>query len=215
MGLLPITLDATTEPEGNDMPPGGGDTEFINGYGYFIKIDKPSRTVCVWFMSAFIGGVTPYLKLIAMIRALTEDHTLHLYIHSPGGEIATCCNIINALQNTKAQVIMYNLGLAASCGSLMLVAADKIYIAPNATTMFHSAGVGLGGLVHRVVTRTNHTISYVEKMLFEPMKEKGLLTEEEHEAITKRGEEFFITSDVMESRLRAKGIWYEGGGADV
>jgi len=204
MPLIPIDLDAETNASQGVSKLDNG--VFVTDEGYYYFIDHTKKKFSIWLIGEIFGGPTRYLKLISMLEALTEEYSGGFNIHSPGGCIVTTGYIIGAIERCKADLTMVNIGLAASCGSLILAVGKKIYVAPNAITMFHSAGLGLMDLVHRAATQINHIQSYVEH-LFTMMKKKGLLTDQEHEAIIKRGEEFYLTSDVMTERLKANNLW--------
>ena len=211
MNLIPISLDLNGQDSKSEhSDSNGGSLTLENEFSTFHHLNRETKICKIWVVGAIFGGPAQYRKTLALIRALSEDYKLHVYIHSPGGCIITTCHLLSAINDCKAETITHNLGLAASCGSLLLSVGNKIRVEPNSTTMFHNAGMGLMDLVHRAATKINHTQLFVEK-LFDLMKSKGLITDIEHEAIVKRGEEFYITSTEIEKRLREKGIWFEGG----
>ena len=181
---------------------------YVESPGCMFKVDDGAKIVKVWLYGT-IRNTNPYRKLISMLHTIPADYKVHMYIHGPGGSINAGCNILTAMGRCKAQIITFNVGMAASCASLILSFGNLIHVDENSITMFHNSSSGSFDSSHRVLTKATHAIAYVNT-LFEAMKAKGLVTEEEVEGIVKRGEEFYLNGEEMKSRLEAKGIWYGG-----
>jgi ATP-dependent protease ClpP protease subunit len=146
-----------------------------------------------------------------MINSLSEEHTLHFSINSPGGELNYIYALLSAIKRTKALVIMCNTGFAASCGSLLLSSGDQIYIAPQAITMFHGpTSFNYGKSIYSKTS--NDILLDTVKVHLKDIVAKGILLEEEYEGIFTRDDEYFIPSDVMITRLKNNNLWYEKGG---
>ena len=101
------------------------------------------------------------------------------------------------------------MGMAASCGSLILAFGDKIAISPLSITMFHNAIGGGYDSIHRTQTRVNHTVERIND-IFRILIGRGIVTEDEIAKIVSNGEEFFIPSDIIIDRLRNCNLLYEG-----
>jgi len=173
------------------------------------SLDKEKKRFVLWIYGPMFH-TSHYKKAISIMHTLTPDYITHIVLHTPGGSIATACNILSAMERCKAKIITHNVGEAASCGSLILAFGDKINIHPFSVTMFHNALFGNYDSVHRLLTQTQHTIRNTMD-LFSKMQKRGVITAEEIEKIVKRGEEFYLTSDVMTARVKDAGLWYEGG----
>jgi ATP-dependent Clp protease, protease subunit len=92
--------------------------------------------------------------LIAQFLFLESDNPekpIHLYINSPGGSVSAGMAIYDMMQFVKCEVATYCMGMAASMGSLLLMAGapGKRYSLPNARIMIHQPSVqgGIGGQV--------------------------------------------------------------------
>lgn len=70
-----------------------------------------------------------------------EADTIRLHLNTPGGSIFDGIAIYNALKQHKAKVESYIEGLAASSGSIVALAGDKVYMAENAFYMIHEPWV--------------------------------------------------------------------------
>ena len=172
-------------------------------------VESDIKRVRAWLIGALFN-TNDFRKLITTLHILPSDFTVHMFIHSPGGSLSAGCNLLSAMSKCKATIITYNIGTAASCGSLVLSFGDKIHVDPMCNTMFHNAGIGNYNAAHRLFAQTQHLINST-KHLFEMMRSRGIITEEEITGIVKQGKEYYITSDVMTERLKANNLWYEGG----
>lgn len=207
-GLDEIFPEGSSEPEPpqNQRP---SDPNLRCGRGWVMDIDKKSSIIKLYILGV-IGDVVNYRKVLNVLYSLEQKYTVHVYIQSPGGSIRTGSLILAAMERCKATIITHNLGLAASCGSLILAFGDKICIHDNAITMFHHAGLGMMDYLHRMATSVAHANRNVLN-LFTKMKERGILKEEEIEQIVNQGMEFYLTADDIRSRLKDSGLLYEEG----
>jgi ATP-dependent Clp endopeptidase proteolytic subunit ClpP len=71
------------------------------------------------------------------LKALGDVSQINLHVHSPGGDVFEGMAMYNLLKNHPAYVEGTVDGLAASMGSVVLMAADKIRIPANAMVMVH------------------------------------------------------------------------------
>lgn len=71
------------------------------------------------------------------LKALGDVSQINLHVHSPGGDVFEGMAMYNLLKNHPAYVEGTVDGLAASMGSVVLMAADKIRIPANAMIMVH------------------------------------------------------------------------------
>lgn len=208
--LLP-SLKGTKLDAGQPVNPGEPkDRVWVSGSNCSYKINKEDNTVIVYLFGV-IYNTADYAKLIALLHTLKESQTVFFYIYSPGGSVPAACNILTAMERCRAKIITVNLGLAASCGSLLLSFGNQIAICENSITMFHNAGMGLQDSVHRASTQITHTINYTNNVLFSKMRDRGLITQQEIDRIVKNGEEYYFNSDEMISRLQASDLLYTGG----
>ncbi|WP_445677595.1 ClpP-like prohead protease/major capsid protein fusion protein [Pseudomonas putida] len=71
------------------------------------------------------------------LKALGDVSQINLHVHSPGGDVFEGMAMYNLLRNHPARVEGTVDGLAASMGSVILMAADVIRIPENAMIMVH------------------------------------------------------------------------------
>lgn len=83
-------------------------------------------------------------------NALQEDDEINIYINSPGGSVYHGWDMFNEIRTAiseGATIKTYNIGLAASMGSVLLLAADpeNRYTAENSMFMIHNpSGLAFG-----------------------------------------------------------------------
>lgn len=71
------------------------------------------------------------------LKALGDVSQINLHIHSPGGDVFEGMAMYNLLKNHPARIVGYVDGLAASMGSVVLMAADTTKCPANAMIMVH------------------------------------------------------------------------------
>lgn len=89
-------------------------------------------------------GITA-VDFAAQLKELGAVSTINLHINSPGGNVFDGIAIFNLLKNHKASVTAYVDGLAASMGSVIPMAADRIVMPENALMMIHNPWGGAVG----------------------------------------------------------------------
>lgn len=75
-------------------------------------------------------------QFVKELNAL-QVSTIRLHMNTPGGSVFDGIAIYNALKQHKAKVETYIEGVAASIGSLVALAGDKVYMAENSFFMIH------------------------------------------------------------------------------
>lgn len=92
----------------------------------------------------------PLVKMILEYNLMPEDkrpEIIHLYINSPGGLVASAWHLIDTIKQSRIPVYTYAMGMAASCGCLLLMSGEKghRYVTQNTTVMSHVYSAGSGG----------------------------------------------------------------------
>lgn len=71
------------------------------------------------------------------LKDLGDVNIIEVEINSPGGVITEGIAMVNALREHPATIHTYNVGQAASMGSVLLLAGDRAFIPDNAMTFIH------------------------------------------------------------------------------
>lgn len=85
--------------------------------------------------------------LIAQLLFLSNEDAesdIHFYINSPGGSVSAGLGVYDTMQFIRPKVATYCIGMAASMGSLLLMAGekDKRHILPNGRVLLHQPLMG-------------------------------------------------------------------------
>ena len=83
------------------------------------------------------GGVSPQ-SFISALNAI-DAKTIHLRVNSPGGSVFAARAIEQAIREHKSEIVAHVDGLAASAASFLIMAADKVEMAPGSFLMIHKA----------------------------------------------------------------------------
>lgn len=86
---------------------------------------------------------------LLFLESEDPDKDIHLYVHSPGGEVTSGMAIYDTIQYIKPAVSTICLGQAASMGAFLLAAGapGKRFALPNARIMIHQPLGGFQGQV--------------------------------------------------------------------
>ena len=98
----------------------------------------------------FLGGpVTDESANLIVAQMLflsneSDKEDIHFYINSPGGSVSAGLGIYDTMQFIRPPVATYCIGVAASMGSLLLMAGtkDKRYVLSNSRVLIHQPLIG-------------------------------------------------------------------------
>ena len=142
-----------------------------------------------------------YRNLIHTIDSLGQDDAVYLSINTYGGHLDGAIAIINAIQNTDANVHCHIDGIAASAGSLIALASPSVSVSPYASMMIHAATFGAYGKQSDVISHA----SFVDKQV------KGLMQDVYADFLTEKeladvimGKEMWFNSEEIVARLQRR-----------
>ena len=106
------------------------------------------------FVGGAIGDDTANLVIAQLLFLSNEDPKadILLYINSPGGSVSAGLAIYDTMQFIRPSVATYGIGLAASMGSVLLMAGTKgkRTVLPNSKVLLHQPLTG--GVIEGVAT---------------------------------------------------------------
>lgn len=95
------------------------------------------------------GAVDDHMNSLVNAQLLFLDSEnpkadIHCYVNSPGGSVSAGMGIYDTMQYVRADVRTYCIGMAASMGSVLLMAgaAGKRFILPNSRVLLHQPLIG-------------------------------------------------------------------------
>lgn len=107
--------------------------------------NEGGRVARVDIMGPIGGWDVSGSEFLRELKDLGDVDSIDLRIHSPGGSILDGLALFNGIKNHPAKVVGRVEGLAASMGSVVLMAADEIEIPENAYVMIHNVSGGAYG----------------------------------------------------------------------
>ncbi len=100
----------------------------------------------VLFITGGIGDESANLVVAQLLFLSSEDPKadIHMYINSPGGSVSAGLGIYDTMQFIRPDIRTYCVGMAASMGSLLLMAGThgKRYVLPNSRVLLHQPLMG-------------------------------------------------------------------------
>lgn len=97
------------------------------------------------YLSRPLGEPAHYVDLIAQLRAATENDVFHFYLNNSGGHLSTGLQLINAIDETEAKVVMHLDSEAYSMTAILFLKGDEVVIRDNGMLMFHSYSSEMAG----------------------------------------------------------------------
>jgi len=123
----------------------------------------------VVFVGAPIDSQIANLVIAQLLFLDYEDpeREIRLYINSPGGEIYAGLGIYDTMQMLKCEVSTVCMGLAASMGSVLLMAGapGKRFALPNSRVLIHQGSGGFSGNNPDVEVQAREAIGLVTRCI--------------------------------------------------
>ncbi|MEK5396117.1 ATP-dependent Clp endopeptidase proteolytic subunit ClpP [Paenibacillus sp. FSL K6-2859] len=104
---------------------------------------------------------------LLFLSAEDPDKDIHMYINSPGGSVTAGLSIYDTMQLIKPQVNTICTGMAASFGSLLLLAGakGKRFALPNSEIMIHQPHGGAQGQASDIAIRAKRILKIREVLV--------------------------------------------------
>lgn len=180
--------------------------EPIGGFPFLDMNKKPYRQfdqtfTCQhvhFYLSESIGEPSKYTDMIYRITAAGPADTIFIHLNTPGGQLDTGVQIINAMQNSQAKIVTILEGMAHSLGTLIFLAGDEMIVNDNCMMMFHNFNGGLIGKGNELTSQLDATVKWfasLAKSIYIPF-----MTEDEFGRII-RGEDLWMQTPEIRTRL--------------
>lgn len=192
----------TTRVARNDDEDEEGEVSIRTNTQYlpYFESTKVNRCIKV-YLDENIREAKYYRTVLQGIESLGEGDVVLLNINSYGGQLDGAIAIINAIENTEADVHASIEGVAASAASLIALASPSISVSPYATMMVHAATFGAFGKQSDVISHA----SFVDKQVRTLMGSvyKDFLTDKELEEVI-MGKELWFDAEEIVRRLELR-----------
>lgn len=168
----------------------------------YFESTQVNRCIKV-FLDESIREPKYYRTVLQGIESLNEGDVVLLSINNYGGQLDGAIAIINAIQNTSADVHACIEGVAASAASLIALAAPSISVSPYATMMVHSATFGAFGKQSDVISHASFVDKQVRSLMHSVYQD--FLTDKELEEVIMGKEMWFDAQEIVRRlELRAE-----------
>ncbi len=128
MSLIPMVIESTGRGE--------------RAYDIFSRLLKDR----IIFVTGGVGDEMASLINAQLLFLSNEDPKadIHMYVNSPGGSVTAGLGIYDTMQYIRCDVATYCIGLAASMGSLLMMAGaeGKRFMLPNGSVLLHQPLIG-------------------------------------------------------------------------
>lgn len=156
------------------------------------------RRVQHYYLSSAIVEPDLYVDMIHKIQTSGPDEVIYIHLNTPGGQLDTGAQIINAMLSTQAHVTVSIEANCHSLGTLIFLAADEFIVHDNCLMMIHNYSGGIWG-------KGNEQQSQLEGQMkwFNAMAKKlyiPFLSADEFSSVI-RGEDLWLQSDDIRTRL--------------
>lgn len=155
-----------------------------------------------YYFDGEVGEPKEYRDLIHVLHSASQTDSIRLWIDTNGGSLDATIAIIDAMQNTEAEVTVIVTGRAYSAGSLLAMAGMKygqLVISERARFMIHSGSFGSGGKESEVEEHTRATLDLVRELKKEFYS--GFLTEEEMKLLD-IGKDYYFNAKAVAKRIK-------------
>lgn len=161
-----------------------------------FEVDKAPTDLVFYFYDP-IGPEVDYVDFIHTLRTAPEGRDIYMHINSPGGHLNSCLAIINAMEESRANIITIVDGEASSAAALIWLAGHEKRIASKHTcVMLHGASVGYHPQKTSDIANTNAVTIRMVEALLDDLAE-GLLNQQEREDIRKGVDVYLTGEDIM------------------
>lgn len=103
--------------------------------------NEEPRKLELWIRGSIENGETDD-RIIRRLRAAGPVDEIHLYLNSPGGHVTAMLRIATALADSKAKLITYCEGEAASAAMALFLLGHERCMSPAGRLMLHNVNCG-------------------------------------------------------------------------
>lgn len=150
MNLVPIVVEQTSRGE--------------RSYDIYSRLLKDR----IIFVGSAIDDQVANAVVAQLLHLAAEDpeKDIHLYINSPGGSVTAGMAIFDTMQFIKPDVSTICIGMAASMGSILLVAGakGKRFALPNSEVMIHQPSGGSQGQASDIKIAADYILKNRDKL---------------------------------------------------
>lgn len=185
------------ENGGEQLPP--GIIQMPEKRPYQIAVKPVSFLYEISIDQAIRSETSDYIDLIRVLRNARESDIIQMTINSPGGDLTTGINILNAMADCAAHIITVLDGEAASFAPFLFFAGDDMIVHRNAIMMFHNYSTAVGGKGNELRERQHGIDGLSDRLMHQYCAE--FLTEDEINRV-REGVDLWFQRDEIDERVK-------------
>ena len=165
-------------------------------YQYFEQL--MTKRVHHFYISKVIEEPEHYVDMVHRIRMAGPEDVVFIHLNTPGGDLSTGVQIINAIAASQAHVVCSIESESYSLGTMIFLSADEFIVQDNCMMMFHQWTGGVFGKGHEQKAQflaTEEWFNDLARTIYIPF-----LSEEEFNSIIE-GKDIWIQSADIKERL--------------
>lgn len=151
-----------------------------------------------FYISKPIGEPEAYADMIHRMNLAQPADVIHIHLNTPGGQLDTGVQIINAMKNSQAKIVTILESTAYSLGTLIFLSGDEMVVNEHCMMMFHNFNGGLIGKGNELVSELEATVKWFAALaedIYIPF-----LSRDEFNRIA-RGEDMWMQTPEIKVRL--------------
>lgn len=152
-------------------------------------------------IDAGFEDVAQFAELVDYLNNACEGDIAHIKISTPGGALHSILPLMAAMRNTDAHIAMHVESDTASCGTILMMLADEVYINPYTTIMLHSASYGYYNHQANMDAHVKHSTHMLESLMRDVYQ--YFLSEQEIARLLD-GKEIYLTDEDCYDRFKRR-----------
>lgn len=165
---------------------------------YFFYENVLTAKESHFYLSSPIGEALKYVDMVHRIRYASPNDIIFIHLNTPGGNLGTGVQIINAMLASQAKIVTVLESEAHSLGTMIFLCGDEFVVHDNCIMMFHNYSGGTSGKGNEQEAALNATVKWVAELLeriyipfLTPKEIKNILN----------GQDLWMHSDEIRKRL--------------
>lgn len=151
-----------------------------------------------FYITGPIGDAEDYVDLIDCLYSCKPADTVFLHLNTPGGQLDTTMQIVNAIRSSECEVVGIADGPVCSAGTIILFACPNIGIQDFSYLMLHDGSEGVLGKINENLKQAQFTAKLLEKICMEVYQ--PFFTKKEILAILD-GKDMWLTAEEVNERI--------------
>lgn len=151
-----------------------------------------------FYLNGLISDPEEYADMVHRIRNASANDMIEIHLNTPGGNLDTGIQLINAIRSSQAHVVTVLDSRAYSLGPLIFLSGDELQVHDNCTMMFHNFSSGTSGKGNEQAAELELILKWFSKLMKRICV--PFLTPEEVTHLLK-GEDLWMDSDEIRKRL--------------